>query len=377
MNQLVENANATLQHLTALVSFDSRNPPRKISKQSDIFEYLKKSLPGFDFKFIDAGDGCIALLAVRGHPNLLFNFHIDTVPVAKNWTLDPFKLTVKENKAFGLGSCDIKGAAACMLSAVNKTQGSVALLFSSDEEHGSSQAIKAFINTEHNFKKVIVAEPTLSQAALAHRGIQSASVNFSGISGHASEQRALTDSAIHKAIHWSSSVIEWVGGQNQQFENLVGMPFNMGKIDGGIKANMIASDCEVTFGFRPLPGQDSLVILEQMAKLAKNRVSNADITVNAKFTGPTLPAANRDFSHAIKQSKTLANQLQLPIGPAVDFWTEASLFSQAGLTALVFGPGDIQQAHTADEWVALEQLCKVENHYLHILNQASAFKEAP
>lgn len=66
-------------------------------------------------------------------------------------------------------------------------------------------------------------------------------------------------------------------------------------------------------------------------------------------------------------ARDFAEGLGLPIGHAVDFWTEASLFSQAGLNAIVFGPGDIAQAHTADEWVALPQLQTITEHYLHIL----------
>ena len=70
-------------------------------------------------------------------------------------------------------------------------------------------------------------------------------------------------------------------------------------------------------------------------------------------------------------ARDLTDELGLPIGNAVDFWTEASLFSQAGLTAFVFGPGHIAQAHTADEWVALEQLATVTAHYQRLLDLRS------
>jgi acetylornithine deacetylase len=87
--------------------------------------------------------------------------------------------------------------------------------------------------------------------------------------------------------------------------------------------------------------------------------------------GPTLPAANQPLETAINSACTLANDCDLPIGPAVNFWTEASLFSQAGLTALVYGPGDIAQAHTANEWVSLAQLSTVEEQYVKILQGQS------
>ncbi len=362
---------SALAHLEKLVSFDTQNPPRAITADGDIFSYLKQQLPGFKLLIDDQGDGCISLLAIRGKPDLLFNFHIDTVPVADNWTQDPFSLTIKDNKATGLGACDIKGAAACMLSAVSQTTGDVALLFSSDEEHGSSVAVKAFLKNSFGFSKVIVAEPTNAQAVLAHRGIQSATATFKGISGHASEARAFNDSAIHAAGNWMAKALQWVSEQQQTFESLSGLPFNIGKIDGGIKANMIAANCDLKFGFRPLPGQNSQVILKTLETLATEQ---AQLCIEPAFFGPTLPAANQDFDQAITQAKQLANENNLPIGQAVNFWTEASLFSEAGLTALVFGPGDIAQAHTADEWVYLSQLKQVEQHYIAIINQTNTAK---
>jgi len=87
MNQLAEDLNQVLEHLRALVSFDTQNPPRNISVTSDIFVYLQQQLPGFETELFDSGDGCISLLAKRGNPELLFNFHIDTVPAAPAWTI--------------------------------------------------------------------------------------------------------------------------------------------------------------------------------------------------------------------------------------------------------------------------------------------------
>ena len=369
MSQTTQELATTLAHLTALVAFDTQNPPRAISTESEIFNYLKQHLPGFGFEMLDAGDGCVALLAKRGNPELLLNFHIDTVPAADAWSSDPLTLIIAADKVTGLGACDIKGAAACMLTAVTKTKGDIALLFSSDEEHGSSVAVKYFLHTNHGFKKVLIAEPTGAKAVLAHRGIQTASINFSGISGHGSELRALTDSAIHKSGKWIAAAIDWVEQQSQTFDTLQGLPFNIGKIAGGIKANMIASSCAMTFGFRPLPGQDAkamLVELQQLACLVNNLAAD-EVLLSEGFYGPTLPAANQNFDSAINNAKQLAEQCNLPIGSAVNFWTEASLFSAAGMTALVYGPGNISQAHTADEWVTLDQLQQVENRYCQIL----------
>ena len=352
----------TLQHLAAMIGCDTQNPPRAITIQSDIFQYLKAQLPGFQCSFLDAGHGSISLLAKRGNPKLLFNFHIDTVPVAPGWSKDPFDVVIEGDKVYGLGACDIKGAAACMLSAVNQQEGDVALLFSSDEEHGTSAAIRQFLTTEHGFEQVIVAEPTQAKAALAHRGLISARVGFEGCSGHASEARAITDNAIHKAGLWIGQSLQWVAKQDGQFEHLQGLPFNIGKIGGGIKGNMIAGDCELAINFRPLPGECGQVLCAELVELTDSKP-----TLNCGFEGPSLPAGNQSLEASLDKAQTLAEQCGIPVGPAVNFWTEASLFSQAGLTAFVYGPGDIAQAHTADEWVDVKQLQKVEATYLAIL----------
>lgn len=366
MNLLQE----VLTHLEALVGFDTQNPPRDIKAEGGIIDYLKDNLPGFTFKIYDAGDGCIGLLACRGKTDRLFNFHIDTVPVAPNWTREPHQLTVEDDRAYGLGSCDIKGASACMLVAAKYTDEPLALLFSTDEEHGSSLAVKNFLEQNQDYSEVLVSEPTQAKAALAHRGIQSGQVQFSGVSGHASSARALKDNAIHKNARWLTATIDWIEALDSEFQNLSGVPFNSGRIEGGIKSNMIAAECEMLFGFRPLPGMDSKAMLDQMRELAvtEANIPAEDFELTAKFFGPTLPAANQEFNEAYAAAEQLATTCNISVGPAVDFWTEASLFSQAGMTALVYGPGNIEQAHTPDEWVALEQLDTVVNSYIAIIS---------
>ncbi len=359
-----------LQHLAALIAFDTQNPPRDIKAEGGIIDYLKSNLAGFNFTLYDARDGCMALLATRGKTDRLYNFHIDTVPIAPNWQRDPLQLTVEGDKAFGLGSCDIKGASACMLVAAKYTSEPLALLFSTDEEAGSSLAVKTFLAQNNDYSEVIVSEPTQAQATLAHRGIQSGKVVFSGDSGHGSLSRAVTDNAIHKNARWLNSVISWVENTQASFQNLQGFPFNSGKIDGGIKANMIAANSEMTFGFRPLPGMNSANMLDEMRTLATDLgYDSRDFELTPAFFGPTLPAANQDFDHAYQAAENLAANCGMTVGPAVDFWTEASLFSEAGYTALVYGPGDIKQAHTADEWVALAQLDEVVGQYIQIIDK--------
>ena len=204
------------------------------------------------------------------------------------------------------------------------------------------------------------------QPVLAHRGISAVRMAFKGQAGHASAENALSLSALHNAMRWGTSALDFVQAQHHlRFGGLTGLRFNIGRVEGGIKANMIAPSAEVRFGFRPLPSQDPAELHATFRGLA-----NADALAEYEetFRGPSLPSG--DVARAEERrlaARDLADELGLPIGNAVDFWTEASLFSAAGLTAFVYGPGDIAQAHTADEWVALEQLQRYAESVARIL----------
>jgi acetylornithine deacetylase len=357
---------AILPHLDALVSFDTRNPPRAIGT-GGIFDHLRGALPGFDCTVTDHGDGAVSLLAVRGRPTRVFNVHLDTVPDSPAWTADPHRLRVEDGRAIGLGACDIKGAAAGLVAAANATTGDAAFLFSSDEEANDARCIAGFLATDHGFTEAIVAEPTNCEAVLAHRGISSVLMRFRGQAGHASGAGALQASALHQAMRWGSRALDLVEGEaHQRFGGLTGLRFNIGRVEGGIKANIIAPSAELRFGFRPLPSMPVDGLHERFGGLVE---AGAIERYEETFRGPPLPAGDIADAEARRlEARDLAEALDLPIGNAVDFWTEASLFSAAGLTAIVYGPGDIAQAHTADEWVSLEQLERYARSIVRILS---------
>lgn len=342
-----------LRHLRALVGFDTRNPPRAIDSDG-IFAYLHDHLPGFGVDIIDHGGGAVSLYAVRGNPRVLFNVHMDTVPDSPHWSADPFALRITDDRVIGLGACDIKGAAAALLAAAARCNDDAAFLFTSDEEANDARCIAAFLDRDLSFDTVLVAEPTQCRAVLAHRGISAVQVRFTGRAGHASGEQSPADSALHQAVRWSSRALDFAASMaHERFGGLTGLRFNIGRIEGGIKANMIAPTTELRFGLRPLPSIDMNALLSRLRELAEPAATDFIET----FRGPSLPAGG--LAHAEERrlaTRDAADALGLPIGNAVDFWTEASLFSQAGYNALVYGPGDIAQAHTADEWVSLAQL---------------------
>jgi len=344
------------------VAFDTTNPPRRIDS-GGIFAYLRQALgPSFHFEVDDLGDGCVNLLVTRGQPRRLFNFHLDTVPADPAWARDPFRLEVEGERAVGLGAADIKGAAACAITALENTDCDAALLFSSDEEAGSGRCVPAYLERGDPWELVVVAEPTRGRALLEHRGLGSCAGTFTGRSGHASAERALEDSAIHEAVRWAARALDWAEAQEQRsYGPLRGIRFNIGKIDGGTKPNMIASKAALRFATRPLPGQR----IEDVVGAIQGCAANPDrVTWEHGFTGPALPA---DGTRGVARSRALIGELGLEPAPPADFWSEAALFSAAGLASFVFGPGDITQAHTSDEWVAVAELAAAIEAYERLL----------
>ena len=153
-----------------------------------------------DSTVTDHGDGAVSLLAVRGKPTRVFNVHLDTVPSSAAWTADPLRLRVTEDRAIGLGACDIKGAAAGLIVAAQHTSGDAAFLFTTDEEANDARCIAAFLAAGHPFRDAIVAEPTRCEAVLAHRGISSVLLKFRGAAGHASGANAMQSNALHLSL---------------------------------------------------------------------------------------------------------------------------------------------------------------------------------
>ncbi|MEM1347124.1 MAG: acetylornithine deacetylase [Myxococcota bacterium] len=369
---MTEPLDSVLGHLKTLVACRTPNPPREIDASHEIVSALRAPLEqvGFDVRVADHGDGSVSVMAARGRPSILMNCHVDTVPAAPSWERDPFELLVTHDRAIGLGACDIKGAAACMLAAAERTQGPVALLFTSDEEAGKGRCVRSFAadpEALEPFDVVFVAEPTSARAVLEHRGIWTCRGTFTGTAGHASDPRALEDSAVHEAMRWMHGAMSVAHDkrEHEQYRGLPGIAFNVGRVEGGTKPNMIADEAMVWWGMRPLPTHDPEALHEVMVAPA----DASRVVWEPGFHGPTLPASIGGEPGAARAgaARAKAEALGLSVGEPVNFWTEAALFSAAGADAVVFGPGDIAQAHTAGEWVALDDLEQVLEVYMRLM----------
>lgn len=352
-----------LAHLDRLVAADSSDPVATMTAAHPAMVYAAGVLreAGCVVECTDLGYGCVNLLAVRGEPTTLLNCHLDTVLPNPNWTRDPFVLSVEGDRVYGLGACDIKGAAACMLAVAQASNAPIAVLFTSDEEAGKGMCVETFLG-EHGqrWSSVVVAEPTGSKCVLQHRGFTSFELEFVGTAGHTSGADASTDSAIHKALAWGHHALELA----RPGEPLDGARFNIGLMTGGTASNVIAASSRVRFGFRPPPTRDAPARTAHCIEALHDLLpDDGSATWTDRFIAPALvhdPSVLR-----------IVEAWGIEVGEDVDFWTEAALFAAGGLPSVVLGPGDIAQAHTADEYVSLDQLSRCADAYARVIASGS------
>ena len=352
-----------LGHLEQLVAFDTQNPPRQIESSDAIFEYLRQELGSqFQFEVTDHGRGRVALLASRGQSRSVFNVHLDTVPYGEGWRRAPASLTVEGGRAYGRGTCDIKGAAACLLTAVSQTDADVNLLFTTDEEGTENCCVREFCRKHLNrFDFAVVAEPTEGRGVTQHRGYLSVIGEFAGVAGHSSQPDARAQSANHRAVRWAAEALRQVEAMEAGADaaGTTDFCFNLGQIEGGQKNNVVSDRADVGWSVRLPPGFSNDAVFEKIVTVSEGGHAHW----RARFSGPPLPV-----DPALEQQiRERLSGLKLVWGEPVEFWTEASLFAEVGIPAVVLGPGNIGQAHTADEWVEIEQLVEVTKIYQRIM----------
>ncbi len=354
-----DDSQTILDILSKLVACDTQNPPRDIGIDHPIWPVIRQCLPDdLNCSVADHGRGRVSLLARRGRPRVLFQVHLDTVPAGAGWSTPPLQLTVVGQRAFGRGTCDVKGAAACLIAAFAKARGDLAILFTTDEEGSESCCVTEFCHSGElePFECVVVAEPTRCRAVSGHRGYLSVSGQFAGGGGHTSDAGRLSESANHRALGWGATALKIAAEFERSELDGQSCCFNVGRIDGGIKNNMVADSCHLSWSARVPPGRDQQQLLTRLTQ------DKAFVHWQTRFAGNPLPADRRQLECV---NRWIAD-CDLAAGDPVDFWTEASIFSSFGKPAIVLGPGDIVQAHAPDEWVDVRQLDLAVQAYARI-----------
>jgi acetylornithine deacetylase len=207
-------------------------------------------------------------------------------------------------------------------------------------------------------EQAIVCEPTGCRVGTRHRGILALEAQLDGRGGHSSradELPAPVAELAHVAVAWDALGRRYRGVGPTGFP---GLCFNVAKLDGGVAFNVVPERATLCASLRPPPGSDPHALRAELAALAAQAAPEARVTVtldNAPFATGDLGAFRRWLGDAV----------DAPID--LGFWTEAALLAATGIDAVVFGPGDIAQAHAPDEWVAVEQLEIARRAFSHII----------
>ncbi|MEB0134359.1 acetylornithine deacetylase [Actimicrobium sp. CCC2.4] len=328
--------------------------------------------------FATAGGGSRAGLVLSGHT--------DVVPVdGQAWDTDPFKATVVGDKLYGRGTADMKGFIANALLLVPKylaanTDAPLHIALSYDEEVGCI-GVRSLIQdlTEMGLKTAgcIVGEPTMMQPIIAHKGTHRFRCCITGREAHSS----YTTQGVN-SIEYAARIIVYIRQMADRLAQLESrdysftVPFTTlqtGTIKGGIASNIVPKDCEFNFEARTMPGasadrlyqeiQDfAATLLPEMLRVEPNAVIAFEMLASA-------PGMSAEESDAIVQLAVGLSRNK-PNG-AVSYGTEAGLFHQSGIPSVICGPGDIEQAHRPNEFVALEQLAQCEQFMERLVESES------
>jgi acetylornithine deacetylase/succinyl-diaminopimelate desuccinylase-like protein len=304
---------------------------------------------------------------------LLFDVHQDTVPT-DGMTIDPFLPRIEGGRMYGRGSCDIKGGMAAMLMAIarlcrERPQGaaSVVLACTVDEEFthtGSSRLAETDLGAD----LAIVAEPTLLDLVHCHKGALRWKIRTCGVACHSSTPH-LGINAIYRMSRVLDALIEYaVALGNSTPDPIVGPPsLSVGRIEGGQSVNIVPDWCEIEIDRRLIPGEDPERSLQEARAFLNDRLGSLE---GIEFGQPcvNLPPLVPRLDEWVGPLKGAVMRVTgcEPRVVGVPYGTDAGPLGASGLPCVVFGPGDIAQAHTKDEWVELDQVRQAAEAYYQI-----------
>jgi acetylornithine deacetylase len=372
---------ASLPWVERLISFDtvSRNP--NLGLIETVRDELRRA--GIDAVITNDPRGQWANLfatvpAHDGETNggIVLSGHTDVVPVdGQDWQSDPFKPEVRDGLLYGRGSCDMKGfigAALSLLPAMQATKLAKPIHFalSYDEEVGCAGAPLMLTDLLKRGIKpdgCIVGEPTSMRPIIAHKGINTYRCCVRGSAAHSS----LTVKGLN-AIEYAARLICHIRDiadefrANGPFDELYDVPFTTAQtstIKGGNAINTVPAECQFEFEFRNLPTMDPARVIERIENYARDTLlpkmlkehGNAAIEISQLASAPGLDATEQAAITQLVRALT-ENQDKRKVA----YGTEAGLFANAGIPSIVCGPGNIEQAHKANEYVALDQLAACE-----------------
>ncbi|BAU58465.1 acetylornithine deacetylase [Halorhodospira halochloris] len=299
-----------------------------------------------------------------GRGGLALCGHTDTVPCNPElWQSDPFTLSERDGRLYGLGTTDMKGFLALAVEAVKglaaeQLTAPLVLLASADEESGmaGARALEQSWPTHIRPRQALIGEPTANLPVHMHKGMMMEALHIAGRSGHSSNPE-LGRNALEPMTRVLQELLDWREELRARYrDERFAVPYptlNLGHIHGGDNPNRICGSAELHIDLRPLPGMAP----EQLRAELRDRLQGAlgdaatDLTIRSLSVGQ--PPLETPRSAPIIE---LAERLTGHPAKAVAFATEAPYLAELGMDVLVLGPGDIECAHQPDESLAVERL---------------------
>ena len=358
----------SFSELISLPSISSVNPSIDQSNRP-VVELLASwfSDLGFSVEIMPvAGSECdkVNLIAClgQGADGLVLSGHTDTVPCNESeWTQSPYKLTEKDNRLYGLGTTDMKSFFSIVLEVLkemdlNKLKRPLFILATSDEESTMAGA-KALVNAELPLgRHALIGEPTGLQPMNMHKGMMVETIKLTGQAGHSSDP-SFGNNALEGMYTVIGALMRWREEIQSNYQNpafKVPVPtMNFGSIRGGDNPNRICANCELVIDLRLLPRMESEVIRADLRKRVMQSLDGSGLKVefDPAFSG-LAPMETDSNAEIVKVAERLSG---IKTG-AIAFGTEGPYFNSMGMDTVVLGPGDIDQAHQANEYLALDRI---------------------
>ncbi len=345
----------------------------------DYCDDILKKLGATSFRTYDDEKKRVNLFATLKAKNsntkkpIILSGHTDVVPVSKGWSSDPFTATVKEDKLYGRGSCDMKGFIACALAyapvfSKSNLDRDIHFSFTFDEEtacQGAPILIEELKKRDIKDGICIIGEPTNMKIIDAHKGCYEYTTYFKGLAGHSSAPHKGV-SAVEYASRYVNKLIELREKLKERApkDSIFDPPhstLSIGGVFGGIAHNVIADKCHVNWETRPVVKEDGVFLNQEIDKYAndvllpdmKKKFSHSSIEKN--IIGEIVGFDREEKSDACELISNLTGDNSRQV---VSFGTEAGLFQEIGISTVVCGPGSIEQAHKIDEFIVLDELKK-------------------
>lgn len=398
-SQLINTAYpmTSIDWLTRLIGFDTVSRHSNLALIEEVQGYCEQLGLSVDLTFNEAKDKANLFVTVRAGANadqvnhgLVLSGHTDVVPVdGQDWSSDPFTATIRDDKLYGRGACDMKGFIACALtllpqavklSNAGQLRRPLHLALSFDEEVGCLGA--PLILADLKARGIapdycIVGEPTNMTMVVAHKGIAVYRCRVHGKSAHSS----LTTQGVN-AISYASRLIGYVDelaeeiSHREDNDSLFDVPYStlsVGTVQGGTATNIVPNLCEFTFDYRNLPHMTQDDILAPIkAKVAE---LSAQMQARAPETGIELLQMEGVPAMTDNDNGELQNLISALTGDderhKVAYATEGGQFTNAGIPTIICGPGSIEQAHKANEFVKLSEIERCDGFLQKLLDSCT------